>query len=121
MASSTDIARLAATAVSRPAVSAACRPTAAEPTSSSRPASSSALVCLITMKIVISAAKMAAQIPYRQVVSAPSEDPSSRPYRKPERGVAACRSPPAAARAGRGRIQLLQCVGRGWRPAAVIT
>ena len=77
--SSTAIATLAVAAVSRPAVSAACRPTTAEPTSSRRPASSSPLVCLITMKTVISAPKMAAHIPYRQVVSAPIEDPFSRP------------------------------------------
>ena len=77
--SRTDIATLAVTAGSRPAVSAACRPTTAEPTSSRRPASSSPRVCLITMKIVISAPKMAAHIPYRQAVRAPIEDPFSRP------------------------------------------
>ncbi len=77
--SRTDIARLAVTAVSGPAVSAACRPTAWAPTSSRRPASSSPLVCLITMKIVISAPKMAAQTPYRQTVRAPIEDPYRRP------------------------------------------
>jgi hypothetical protein len=70
---------LAVAAVSKPAVSAACRPTTAEPMSSWRPASSSALVCLITMKIVISAPKIAAQVPYRQAVSAPVEDPYRRP------------------------------------------
>ena len=68
-------------------MSAACRPTTAEPTSSRRPASSSPLVCLITMKIVISAPKMAAQTPYRQAVSAPIEDPFSRPYRNRSAGL----------------------------------
>ncbi len=66
---------LAPAAVARAAARAACRPTSAEPTSSSRPASSSDRVCLITTKITISAAKMPAQIPYRQVVSDPREFP----------------------------------------------
>ncbi len=66
-------------AISRPAVSAACRPTAAEPTSSIRPVSSSALVCLITMKMLISPAPSAAKPPYRQAVSEPSELPYSGP------------------------------------------
>ena len=75
----------------------ACRPTAAEPTSSSRPASSSALVCLITTKIATSAAKRPAQTPYRQVVMDPSEVPSTLPYRKRSAGFA----PPVAASAAR--------------------
>jgi hypothetical protein len=68
-----------ATAVSSAATRAAFRPTASDPTSSRRPASSSVLVCRITTKIAISAAKMPAQIPYRQVVSEPIDEPSSRP------------------------------------------
>ena len=79
------------------ATRAACRPTTAEPTSSSRPASSSDLVCLITTKIAISAAKMPAQIPYRQVVSDPREAPYIRPYRNRRAGL----QPPVAASAAR--------------------
>ncbi len=86
MTSSTVSTTLAATATSRPAVSAASRPTAAEPTSSSRPASSSALVCLTTRKMLISAAKMAAHTPYRQALTAPRESPHSRPYRNTSAG-----------------------------------
>ena len=85
--SSAATATLAVTAVSRPAVSAACRPTTAEPTSSRRPASSSPLVCLITMKTVIRAQKRAAQTPIRQAVSAPTEDPFSCPYRNRSAGL----------------------------------
>ena len=85
--SSAATATLAVTAVSRPAVSAACRPTTAEPTSSRRPASSSPLVCLITMKTVISAQNRAAQTPIRQAVSAPTEDPFSCPYRNRSAGL----------------------------------
>ena len=66
---------LAVAEVASAAASAAWRPTAAEPTSSSRPASSSDRVCLITTKIAASAAKMPAHIPYRQVVSDPRESP----------------------------------------------
>ena len=55
--------RLAATATSRLAASGACRPTAAEPASSVRPASSSALVCLITRKVLISPAPRATYTP----------------------------------------------------------
>ena len=95
--SRTETARRAAAAVASPATRAACRPTTAEPTSSSRPASSSDLVCLITTKMAISAAKMPAQIPYRQVVSDPREEPSSLPYRKRRAGLA----PPVAASAAR--------------------
>ena len=97
MLSRTDTATLAAAAVTIPAVRAACRPTAADPTSSSLPASSSVLVCLITMKMAISAAKMPAHIPYRQAVSDPSEEPSILPYRKRRAGFV----PPAAASAAR--------------------
>ena len=61
------------------AASAACRPTAVEPTSSSRPASSSALVCLTTVKMPIRAAATAANAPYFQAVSAPTEVPNSGP------------------------------------------
>ena len=68
-------------------MSAACRPTTAEPTSSRRPASSSALVCRTTMKIVISAPNRAAQTPIRQEVSAPTEDPFSWPYRNRSAGL----------------------------------
>ena len=85
--SSADTATLAVTAVSRPAVSAACRPTAAEPTSSRRPASSSPRVCLTTMKVVISAPNRAAQTPIRHAVSAPTEDPFSCPYRNRSAGL----------------------------------
>ena len=74
-------------------MSAACRPTTAEPTSSRRPASSSARVCLITRKIVISAPNKAAQTPIRQKVSAPIEDPLSWPYRNLSAGL----PPPLAA------------------------
>ena len=88
---------LAATATSRPAVSAASRPTAAEPISSSRPASSSALVCLTTRKMLISAAKMAAHTPYRQALTAPRESPQNRPYRNTSAGL----RPPLVARAAR--------------------
>ena len=71
---------LAASATSRAAVSAASRPTAAEPISSSRPGlSSSARVCLITRKMLISEAKMAAHTPYRQALIAPRESPQNRP------------------------------------------
>ena len=99
MVSSSASATFAATATSRPAVSAASLPTAAEPTSSSRPVSSSALVCLTTMKMLISAAKMAAHTPYRQALTAPSESPDRRPYRKTSAGL----WPPPAARAARAR------------------
>ena len=84
---------MAVTAVAKPAVSAACRPTTAEPTSSRRPASSSARVCLITRKVVISAPNKAAQTPIRQKVSAPIEDPLSWPYRNLSAGL----PPPLAA------------------------
>ena len=77
--SSTASATVGTAAVARAAARAACRPTTVEPISSSRPASSSVLVCLITTKIAIRAAKMPAQTPYRQVVSDPMEEPSSRP------------------------------------------
>ena len=96
-ASSTASTTLAASATSRPAVSAASRPTAAEPTSSSRPASSSALVCLTTRKILISAAKMAAHTPYRQALTAPRESPHRRPYKNTSAGL----RPPLAARSAR--------------------
>ena len=59
--------------------SGACRPTRAEPISSSRPASSSALLCLMTMKTLIRAANSPPQTPYRQAASAPAEVPFSRP------------------------------------------
>ena len=45
----------------------------------SRPVSSSARVCLITMKMLISEAKMAAHTPYRQALIAPRESPQNRP------------------------------------------
>jgi len=77
--SSTMSVRLAVTATPTAAASGACRPTRAEPTSSRRPASSSARVCLVTMKMLISAANRAAQTPYRHAVSAPIEVPFSRP------------------------------------------
>jgi hypothetical protein len=97
MTSSTASSTLAASATSRAAVSAAIRPTAAEPTSSSRPASSSALVCLITRKMLISAAKMAAHTPYRQALTAPRESPQNRPYRNTSAGL----WPPLDARTAR--------------------
>ena len=84
-------------AVASPATRAACRPTTVEPTSSSRPASSSDLVCLITTKIASSAAKMPAQMPYRQVVSDPRDDPFTLPYRNRRAGF----PPPVAASAAR--------------------
>jgi hypothetical protein len=96
-ASSTASTALAVSATSSPAVSAASRPTAAEPTSSSRPASSSARVCLTTRKTLISAAKMAAHTPYRQALTAPRESPHSRPYRNTSAGL----WPPLAARSAR--------------------
>ncbi len=73
--------------MSSAAVSAAFRPTTAEPTSSSRPLSSSALVCLITMKMLISPAPSAANPPYRQAVSEPSELPYNGPYSESSAGL----------------------------------
>ncbi len=70
---------LAATASSPPTASAALRPTAVEPTSSRRPASSSALVCLITMKMLIRPAANAETAPYLYTVRAPIEVPYSGP------------------------------------------
>ncbi|HZC42494.1 MAG TPA: hypothetical protein VE343_17575 [Streptosporangiaceae bacterium] len=96
---------LAAEATARPAVSGACLPTAAEPTSSSRPASSSALVCLTTRKMLISEAKMAAHTPYRQALTAPSEVPSMRPYRNSSEGLL----PPLAARSARSAAVGYRC------------
>ena len=49
------------------------------------------------MKMAISAAKIPAHIPYRQVVSDPREEPSSLPYRKRRAGFV----PPVAASAAR--------------------
>jgi hypothetical protein len=95
--SSAVTARTPAAAVTSPATSAACRPTTVEPTSSSRPASSSDLVCLITTKMASRAAKMPAQTPYRQAVSEPREEPSSLPYRNRRAGLL----PPVAASAAR--------------------
>jgi len=69
-------------------VSGACRPTGAEPTSSSRPASSSARVCLTTMKIVSRTAKAAPHTPHRAARKAPTEVPSSRPKRNRSAGFA---------------------------------
>jgi len=77
--SSAVSSRFASVATASAAKSGACRPTRAEPISSRRPASSSALVCLMTMNIVISAANSAPHTPYRQAVSAPTEIPFSRP------------------------------------------
>ncbi len=80
------IATLAAAAARSAAVSGACRPTAAEPTSSSRPASSSARVCLTTMKIVSSTAKAAPHTPHRAARKAPTDVPFSRPRRNRSAG-----------------------------------
>ncbi len=54
---------LAPAAISSAAVSGAFLPTTAEPTSSSLPVSSSALVCLTTMKMLMSPAPRAANPP----------------------------------------------------------
>ena len=54
-------------------------PTAVEPISSSRPDSSSALVCRITMKMLIRPAASAEIAPYLYTVSAPTELPYSGP------------------------------------------
>ncbi len=72
---------LATAARIRPTASAACLPTAVDPISSRRPASSSARVCRITMKMLISAASTAAVLPIFHVVSAPTESPYSGPAR----------------------------------------
>ena len=115
--SSTEVARTPVAAVTNPATRAACRPTTAEPTSSSRPASSSDLVCLITTKMASSATKTPAQTPYRQAVSEPREEPSSLPYRNRRAGL-----PPPVSRergpAGRGRVQLPERVGRAGHPGS---
>src|SRR5258708_3322523 len=55
--------QLASAASSTPTAGAAFRPTAVEPTRSSRPVSSSALVCMITMKMLIRAAAKAEAAP----------------------------------------------------------
>ena len=77
--SSTVSTTLAAVATASADISGAWRPTRAEPISSRRPASSSALVCLMTMKTDMSAANSAPQTPYRHAVSAPTDVPFSRP------------------------------------------
>ena len=91
------IATLAITAASRAAISGACRPTAAEPTSSSRPASSSARVCLTTMKMVSRTAAAAPQTLHRAARKAPTEVP----FRRPSKNRSAGFSPTLVATASR--------------------
>ncbi len=114
--SRTETAPAPAAAVASAATRAACRPTAAEPASSSRPASSSDRVCLITTKIAISAANRPAQTPYRQVVMDPREVPSSRPYRNRSAGFAPAVPASAARPAGVGysrlRVQAVPAAAR---------
>ncbi len=69
------------------AVSGACRPTTPAPISSSRPASSSARVCLTTRKIATRDARIDAHTPYRQAVSAPTEVAYGLPYRNRNAGL----------------------------------
>lgn len=85
---STASAMFAVTAGNSAAVRGAWRPTAAEPMSSNRPASSSARVCRTTMKIVSRTARAAPQTPQRAARKAPTEVPSRRPSSSRRAGLA---------------------------------
>ena len=69
------------------AARAAYRPTTVAPTSSSRPASSSARVCRITAKMPSSAAPTATNSPAFQMISEPSESPYTGPLSARKEGL----------------------------------
>ena len=87
-ASSRPTTRHAPIVTASAAASAANRPTMVAPTSSSRPASSSARVCRITAKMPSSPAPTATNSPAFQTISAPSELPYTGPLRARNDGLA---------------------------------